>query len=69
MDAALIGAFSAVGLPGWRAYSFLTTHANQRAQYRRDFLSRQFAQRENLYSEFIMATEFAAPKTLGAVRA
>jgi len=33
--------------------SFLTTHANQPAQYRRDFLSRQFAQRENLYSEFI----------------
>ena len=33
--------------------SFLTTYANQRAQYRRDFLSRQLAQRENLYSEFI----------------
>ena len=25
-----------------------STYANQRAQYRRDFLSRQFAQRENL---------------------
>jgi hypothetical protein len=31
----------------------VTTYANQRAQYRRDFLSKQFAQRENLYSEFI----------------
>jgi len=50
MEAALIGAFSAVRLPGWRAYLF--PH-NQPAQYRRDFLSRQFAQRENLYSEFI----------------
>jgi hypothetical protein len=39
----LVGAFT----------SFVTTYANQRAQYRRDFLSRQFAQRETLYSEFI----------------
>ena len=39
----LVGAFT----------SFVTTYANQRAQYRRDFLSKQFAQRENLYSEFI----------------
>jgi hypothetical protein len=54
MDTALIGAFSAVmgSLVGGLT-SFLTTYANQRAQYRRDFLSRQFAQRENLYSEFI----------------
>ena len=33
--------------------SFVTTYANQRHQYRRDFLSKQFAQRETLYSEFI----------------
>ena len=39
----LVGAFT----------SFVTTYANQRSQYRRDFLSRQFAQREALYSEFI----------------
>lgn len=39
----LVGAFA----------SFVTTYANRRAQYRRDFLSRQFAQRENLYAEFI----------------
>ena len=54
MDAAWISAFSAVmgSLVGGFT-SFLTTYANQRAQYRRDFLSRQFAQRENLYSEFI----------------
>ena len=39
----LVGAFT----------SFVTTYANQRAQYRRDFLSKQFAQRETLYSEFI----------------
>ena len=39
----LVGAFT----------SFVTTYANQRAQYRRDFLSKQFAQREILYSEFI----------------
>jgi hypothetical protein len=54
MDAAWISAFSAVmgSLVGGFT-SLLTTYANQRAQYRRDFLSRQFAQRENLYSEFI----------------
>ena len=39
----LVGAFT----------SFVTTYANQRAQYRRDFVSRQFTQRETLYSEFI----------------
>jgi hypothetical protein len=54
MDAAWISAFSAVmGSLVGGSTSFLTTYANQRAQYRRDFLSRQFAQRENLYSEFI----------------
>ena len=54
MDAAWISAFSAVmgSLVGGFT-SFLTTYANQRAQYRRDFLSRQFAQPENLYFEFI----------------
>jgi hypothetical protein len=39
----LVGAFT----------SFVTTYVHQRAQYRQDFLSKQFAQRENLYSEFI----------------
>ena len=50
MDSALIGAFSAVmgSLVGGLT-SFLTTYANQRNQYRRDFLSKQFAQRETLY--------------------
>jgi DNA invertase Pin-like site-specific DNA recombinase len=54
MNAAWIGAFSAVmgSLVGGLT-SFLTTYTNQRAQYRRDLLSKQFAQRENLYSEFI----------------
>jgi hypothetical protein len=54
MDTAWIGAFSAImgSLVGGLA-SFVTTYTNQRAQYRRDFLSKQFAQRENLYSEFI----------------
>jgi hypothetical protein len=54
MDSAWISAFSAVmgSLVGGFT-SFLTTYANQRAQYRRDFLGKQFAQRENLYSEFI----------------
>jgi hypothetical protein len=54
MDTAWISAFSAVmGSLVGAFTSFVTTYANQRAQYRRDFLSRQFAQRENLYSEFI----------------
>jgi hypothetical protein len=54
MDTAWVGAFSAImgSLVGGLT-SFLTTYTNQRAQYRRDFLSKQFAQRENLYSEFI----------------
>jgi hypothetical protein len=35
-------------------YAFVTTNANQRAKVStRAFLSRQFAQRENLYAEFI----------------
>jgi hypothetical protein len=80
MDAALIGAFSAVigSLVGGLT-SFVTTYANQRAQYRRDFLSRQFAQRENLYSEFIneaarlqvdsLEQEVVKPSTLVAIYA
>ena len=54
MDTAWISAFSAVmGSLVGAFTSFVTTWANQRAQYRRDFLSRQFAQRETLYAEFI----------------
>ena len=54
MNTAWISAFSAVmGSLVGAFTSFVTTYANQRAQYRRDFLSRQFAQRENLYAEFI----------------
>jgi hypothetical protein len=54
MDTAWISAFSAVmGSLVGAFTSFVTTYANQRAQYRRDFLSKQFAQRETLYSEFI----------------
>jgi hypothetical protein len=54
MDAAWISAFSAVmGSLVGAFTSFVTTYANQRSQYRRDFLSKQFAQREALYSEFI----------------
>jgi len=54
MDSAWISAFSAVmGSLVGAFTSFVTTYANQRAQYRRDFLSRQFSQREALYSEFI----------------
>ena len=54
MDSAWISAFSAVmgSLVGGFT-SFVTTYANQRHQYRRDFLSKQFVQRETLYSEFI----------------
>ena len=39
----LVGAFT----------SFVATYANERSRYRRDFLGKQFAQRETLYSEFI----------------
>jgi hypothetical protein len=54
MDSAWISAFSAVmGSLVGAFTSFVTTYANQRAQYRRDFLSKQFARRETLYSEFI----------------
>ena len=54
MDSAWISAFSAVmGSLVGAFTSFVTTYANQRAQYRRDFLSRQFAQRESLSSELI----------------
>ena len=54
MDTAWISAFSAVmGSLVGAFTSFVTTYANQRAQYRRDFLSKQFAQRETLYSELI----------------
>ena len=54
MDSAWISAFSAVmGSLVGAFTSFVTTYVHQRAQYRRDFLSKQFAQRENLYSEFI----------------
>ena len=54
MDSAWISAFSAVmgSLVGGFT-SFLTTYANQRNQYRRDFLGKQFTKRETLYSEFI----------------
>jgi hypothetical protein len=54
MDTAWISAFSAVmgSLVGGFT-SFVTTYANQRNQYRRDFLGKQFTQREALYSEFI----------------
>ena len=54
MDSAWFSAFSAImgSLVGGFT-SFLTTYASQRVQYRRDFLGKQFAQRENLYSEFI----------------
>ena len=54
MDTAWISAFSAVmGSLVGAFTSFVTTYANQRSQYKRDFLSKQFAQRETLYSEFI----------------
>ena len=54
MDTAWISAFSAVmGSLVGAFTSFVTTYVHQRAQYRRDFLSREFAKRETLYSEFI----------------
>src|ERR1700731_136629 len=62
MDSAWISAFSAVmGSLVGAFTSFVTTYANQRAQYRRDFLSKQFAQRENLYSQFIHRGPTADP--------
>ena len=80
MDTAWISAFSAVmGSLVGAFTSFVTTYANQRAQYRRDFLSKQFAQREILYSEFIneaarlevdsIEKEIANPSTLIAIYA
>jgi hypothetical protein len=80
MDSAWISAFSAVmGSLVGAFTSFVTTYANQRAQYRRDFLSKQFAQRETLYSEFIneaarlqvdsLEREYATPSTLVAIYA
>jgi hypothetical protein len=80
MDTAWISAFSAVmGSLVGAFTSFVTTYANQRAQYRRDFLSKQFAQREILYSEFIneaarlqvdsLEHEIANPSTLVAIYA
>jgi membrane protein YqaA with SNARE-associated domain len=55
MDSAWISAFSAVmgSLVGGFT-TFVTTYANQRSQYRRDFLSKQFAKRETLYSDSLM---------------
>jgi hypothetical protein len=50
MDQCLLGGN---GLTRGGFTSFVTTYANQRHQYRRGFLSKQFAQRETLYSEFI----------------
>jgi hypothetical protein len=80
METAWISAFSAVmGSLVGAFTSFVTTYANQRAQYRRDFLSKQFAQREILYSEFIneaarleadsLEKEIANPSTLIAIYA
>jgi hypothetical protein len=80
MNTAWISAFSAVmgSLVGGFT-SFLTTYANQRALYRRDFLSKQLAQRENLYSEFIkeaarlqidsLEQEVVKPSTMVAIYA
>jgi hypothetical protein len=78
MNTAWISAFSAVmGSLAGGFTSFVTTYANQRAQYRRDSLSRQLAQRENLYSEFIneaarlqvdsLEQELAKPSTLVSI--
>jgi hypothetical protein len=80
MDNAWISAFSAVmGSLVGAFTSFVTTYANQRAQYRRDFLSKRFAQREALYSEFIneaarlqadsLEQEMVKPGTLVAIYA
>lgn len=80
MDTAWIGAFSAImGSLVGELTSFLTTYTKKRAQYRRDFLSKQFAQRENLYSEFIkeaarlqvdsLEQEEVKPSTLVAIYA
>jgi hypothetical protein len=80
MDTAWISAFSALmGSLVGGVTSFLATYTNQRAQFRRDFLSRQFAQRESLYFEFIneaarlqidsLEQELVKPSTLVAIYA
>jgi hypothetical protein len=54
MDTAWISGFSAVmGSLVGAFTSFVTTYVNQRSQYRRDFIAKQFAQRETLYTDFI----------------
>src|SRR5258708_6019857 len=54
MDTAWIRAYTAVMGSLVGAYpSCVTTYANQRAQYKRDFRGRQFSQSETLYAEFI----------------
>jgi hypothetical protein len=54
MNPAWISAFSAImGSLVGALTSVLTTYVSQRSQFRRDFLNKQFAQRESLYSEFI----------------
>jgi hypothetical protein len=54
MDTAWISGFSAVmGSLVGAFTSFVATYVNQRSQYRRDFIAKQFAQRETLYMEFI----------------
>ena len=54
MNTAWISAFSAImGSLVGSLSSVLTTYVSQRSQARRDFLNKQFAQRETLYCEFI----------------
>jgi len=54
MNTAWISAFSAImGSLVGALTSVLTTYVSQRSQIRRDFLNKQFAQRETLYCEFI----------------
>src|SRR5215469_5539945 len=54
MNTAWITAFSAImGSLVGALTSVLTTHVSQRNQSRRDFLNKQFAQRQTLYYEFI----------------
>lgn len=54
MNPAWISAFSAImGSLVGALTSVLTTYVSQRSQARRDFLNKQFAQRETLYCEFI----------------
>jgi hypothetical protein len=54
MNSAWISALSAImGSLAGALTSVLTTYVSQRSQARRDFLNKQFAQRETLYCEFI----------------